>query len=89
MKINYRPISVISVIAEIYEKLVYEQLSCFAEQHKIITRDQSGLCKNHSTETAFIYSSKPMASEHGQRFSKRYLSFLDLKIAFDTVDMIY
>ena len=54
---NYRPISVISVIANIYEKLVYEQLSCFVEQQEIITCQQSGFRKKRSTETDLIHSS--------------------------------
>ena len=58
---NYRPISVISVIAEIYEKLVYEQLSSLRNNIKLLSAINQVFAKKHSTETAFIYSSKPMA----------------------------
>ena len=39
---NYRPISVISVIAKVFERIVYDQLHAYLEEHNIICKYQSG-----------------------------------------------
>jgi hypothetical protein len=46
---NYRPISVLSVIPKLFEKLVCEQLNLFLEKDKILSSCQSGFRKGHST----------------------------------------
>jgi hypothetical protein len=40
---NYRPISVISVVAKLFEKLVYQQLRSFMTLNNILVEQQSGL----------------------------------------------
>ena len=39
---NYRPISVLSVVAKIFEKLVCGQLSSYLKEENILTKYQSG-----------------------------------------------
>ena len=39
---NYRPISVISVAAKVFERIAYDQLYAYLEQHDIICKYQSG-----------------------------------------------
>ena len=39
---NYRPISVISVMAKVFERIVYDQLYAYLEEHNIICKYQSG-----------------------------------------------
>ncbi len=51
---NYRPISVLSVIAKILEKIVFNQLCNYLDDNKIITNQQSGFRKKHSTETSLL-----------------------------------
>ena len=39
---NYRPISVISVVAKVFERIVYHQLDTFLNSEEIISKQQSG-----------------------------------------------
>ena len=51
---NYRPISVISVIAKVFERIVYDQLYNFLNSEKIISKQQFGFRSLHSTVSALL-----------------------------------
>ena len=51
---NYRPISVISVVAKIFEKLIFEQLYEYLNNNNLISASESGFRTLHSTLTALI-----------------------------------
>ena len=51
---NYRPISLLSNIDKIIEKLVHKRLSSFLEVNNIIFKRQFGFRKAHSTEHALL-----------------------------------
>ena len=51
---NYRPISVISIVAKVFERIVYVQLYAYLEEHDIIFKYQSGFGAIHSTVTALL-----------------------------------
>ena len=51
---NYRPISVLSSVAKIYEKLVTEQLEIYLETNHILVEQQAGFRKNYSTQTSLL-----------------------------------
>src|SRR5258705_768805 len=51
---NYRPISIISIILKIYEKLIYNRFMLFIKKHKIINEAQFGFLPGSSTEDAII-----------------------------------
>ena len=51
---NYRPISVISVIAKVFERIIYDQLYNFLTNEDIISNHQSGFRSLHSTVTALL-----------------------------------
>ena len=51
---NYRPISLISNIDRIMEKLIYQRLYPFLEHNNIIYYNKFGFRYNHSTEHALI-----------------------------------
>ena len=51
---NYRPISVISVIAKVFERIVYDQLYSFPAKEDVISKQQSGFRSLHSTVTALL-----------------------------------
>ena len=82
---NYRPISVISVIAKVFERIVYDQLHAYLEEHNIICKYQSGFRAIHSTVTALLEATDTWAYNI-DRGKINAVVFLDLKKAFDTVD---
>ena len=82
---NYRPISVISVIAKVFERIVYDQLYNFLTNEDIISNHQSGFRSLHSTVTALLEATDNWAFNI-DRGNINAVVFLDLKKAFDTVD---
>jgi hypothetical protein len=82
---NYRPISVISVVAKILEKIMYNQVVDFLKQNSILTDQQSGFRPLHSTETTLLHSANQCLVNMDKGLINGIL-FLDLKKAFDTVD---
>lgn len=81
---NYRPISVISNFAKIFEKYLKNRLVEFFDKHDVITDRQFGFKKNTSTEHAVLDLIKEIALNLDK--SKKCMAvFLDLAKAFDTV----
>ena len=82
---NYRPISVLSTVAKIFEKLISVQLYEYLENNAILASQQSGFRKKFSTETAML----DVTNKWLINMDRGYLNgviFLDLKKAFDCVD---
>ena len=82
---NYRPISVISVVAKVFERIIYDQLYNFLTNEGIISNHQSGFRSLHSTVTALLEATDNWAFNI-DRGNVNAVVFLDLKKAFDTVD---
>ena len=82
---NYRPISLISNIAKIFEKVVYERIFDFIYKHKILSEKQFGFIKNKGTRDALSYITKTIY-ENLDKSKPIIVVFLDLAKAFDTVD---
>ncbi len=82
---NYRPISVISIIAKVLEMLISDQLALYLNDNNIIIKQQSGFRKRHSTETALLHTTDQYLLNMDKGVLNGVL-FLDLKKAFDTVD---
>ena len=82
---NYRPISNLTFVSKLVERLVCRQLVDFLEKEHLLPVHQSAYRKNHSTETAVlrIISDALLSSDRGD---VTLLSLLDLSAAFDTVD---
>ena len=51
---NYPPVSLISNLSKLIEKLVHNRLSNFLEKHKLLYEHQYGFQKKHSTNHALI-----------------------------------
>jgi len=51
---NYPPISVISVVVKVFDRIVYDQLYAYLEEYRIICKYQSGFRSTHSTVTALL-----------------------------------
>ena len=82
---NYRPISNLSFLSKLLERVIYKQTTDYLIEHKLFPEFQSAYRRDHSTETAVlkVFSDIIDAIEEGQL---ALLSLLDLSAAFDTVD---
>ena len=82
---NYRPISLLSNINKIFEKLVYKRLYSFLNTYNCIYELQFGFRAKHSTNHALINLTEMVreALDSG-KFAGGI--FVDLQKAFDTVD---
>ena len=82
---NYRPISILPILAKVIEGLIYEKLMSYLNKNKILSPAQFGFRQGRSTKNALIkFISKIQNSiDTGQ---KSAAVFLDLKKAFDTVN---
>ena len=82
---NYRPISIISNISKIFEKVIYRRIYNFLESHKIISPTQFGFRKHHSTEHALIHCVDFVTK--ALEDNKHSLGvYLDTRKAFDSVN---
>ena len=82
---NYRPISLLSNLNKILEKLVHSRLSNFLECHQCIYPSQFGFRKKHSTDHALIEITESIR----QALDNKKIAcgiFIDLQKAFDTVN---
>ena len=82
---NYRPISILSVLSKLFEKIAHDQLIDFLKSNKKLTKSQFASRKLHSTITSLIGVSDHWYSNIDNK-KANFAFFLDLKKAFDTVD---
>ena len=82
---NYRPISNLSFVSKLVERVVHRQISNHIESHNLLPPTQSGFRKNHSTETDVVkvYNDIVLALDAGFITA---LLLLDFSAAFDCVD---
>jgi len=82
---NYRPISNLSLVSKIIERVVKSRLMDHLTSNSLLNPHQSAYCKHHSTGTALLYIHDHLISAIGsQKVSS--LCLLDLSAAFDTID---
>ena len=82
---NYRPISLLSNINKIFEKLMFARVSDFLNKNDSIFKRQFGFRHNHST----IHALLDLTEEIRMALDKNDFAvgiFLDFQRAFDTVD---
>ena len=82
---NYRPISILSTLNKIFEKILYARLIDYIGKHNILYKYQFGFRKQHSTEHALI----EIVDQIKLSIDKSELTcgiFIDLSKAFDTVN---
>ena len=82
---NYRPISLLSNINKIFEKIVFDRVYAFIEKNKMIYTHQYGFRKSHSTTHALISITEQIRKALDNKDFAVGV-FVDFQKAFDTVD---
>ena len=82
---NYRPISVLPVVARLFEKLVYDQMYSYLNNNKLLYSKQSGFRSMHSVLSCLLKCTNDwyLNLDKGNFTS---VTFIDLKNAFDKVN---
>lgn len=83
---NYRPISLLSTLSKVVEKIMNKRLIGFMETNKLLGLHQFGFRAKHSTDEAVLHLTNNIIS-HIDRGDKCLAVFLDLQKAFDTVSI--
>ena len=82
---NYRPISTLSALTQIFKKIICEQLVNYLEKHKILYEFQFGFRKGHSTSQAIAEIADNLRNAIDNNLYSCGV-FLDFSKAFDTVN---
>ena len=83
--VNYRPISLLSNLSKIFERIMYNRLERYLERNNMIYNHQFGFRRSYSTEHALMSITEQIKSNFR---TKSYSCgvFVDLEKAFDTVN---
>ena len=82
---NYRPISILSTINKIFEKILYSRLINYIDKFQLLYKYQYGFRKKHSTDHALI----ELVDQIRFSIDNNQMTcgiFVDLSKAFDTVN---
>ena len=82
---NYRPVSVLPAFSKILEKLVYNRLVKYLEKYDILSSNQYGFRKNHSTFHALVHLYEKISAAIDSKQIALGL-FIGLCKAFETVN---
>ena len=82
---NYRPLSNLSFISKVVEKVVASRLLTHVELNDLSNPNQSAYKKNHSTETTLLNITNDISTNMGKKMVT-VLTLLDLSAAFDAID---
>ena len=82
---NFRPISIVPVLAKIVERVVQRQLYYYLSSNHLLSPTQHGFRPRHSTETALVSVADRIlaASDRGEI---SLLCLIDLSKCFDVID---
>ena len=82
---NYRPVSNLSFISKVLEKVVLEQITVYLDDQDLLNKHQAGYRVGHSCETLLLGMFEDLLRELDQGNIVALL-LLDMSAAFDTVD---
>ena len=83
---NYRPVSLLPICGKIFEKLIFNALYSFFEDHKLLNPCQSGFKKNDSCINQLVLITHEIYSAFDCNISLDVRGvFLDLSKTFDKV----
>lgn len=83
---NYRPISLLTTISKVFEKVIFTQISNYFQCNNLLNECQYGFRKSHSTELAAIRLVDKITSDLDSG-KIPFNIFIDLSKAFDTIDL--
>ena len=82
---NYRPISLLPALSNIFEKLIHNQISEYFSKNNLLHNSQYGFRSRHSTELAAVHLVDDIISNMDIGNIPLNI-YLDLSKAFDTLD---
>ena len=84
-KKNYRPVTILSPLSKIFERIIYDQMYNYFSRNRILNKNLHGFRSNRSTQTALLtmYDRWATAASNGQMSG---VVLIDLSAAFDLVD---
>ena len=82
---NYRPVSNLSCLCKIIEKVVASRLHSYLNQKDIFPKSQSAYRQKHSTETSLTRVQNDIIKLTAKK-QQVMLEILDLNAAFDAID---
>jgi Reverse transcriptase (RNA-dependent DNA polymerase)/Endonuclease-reverse transcriptase len=81
---SYRPISLTSCLAKVFEKMVLERLAAYLDEKRFFTTYQSGFRRHHNTlDLLYMLISRVQDSFRHRDYVS--VAFLDIVAAFDSV----
>ena len=86
MPTNYRPISVLTYLSKIFEKVHYTRLNDYFTKSNLMGQQQYTFCNNHSTSLAKLQTCMKTLSKTSIKKLTSCAVFLDLRKAFDSVN---
>ncbi len=84
---NYRPVSILSILSKVLERVVYNQLENYLHCNSLMYNLQSGFRPAYSTDTCLIHMQDHIREEY-DKGNYTGMVLLDLQKAFDTVDHV-
>lgn len=84
--VNFRPVSILSIVDKIFEKIIHEQFSNYLDDNNILFERQFGFKKGVGTEEAVINVIEYICGELDAGFSGVAGVFFDYSKAFDLVN---
>ena len=81
-KVNSGPVSLMSHISKVYERIIFNQISTYFEAH--FSRFLTGFCKNHNTQYPLLNIIQ-LCKEAFDKGKSVGAIFMDLSKAFDTL----
>ena len=82
---NYRPVSILSIISKVFERVVYDQIQTYLDERKLLYNFQSGFRPRFSTDTCLIHLTDYIKFQMDEGYFVGMV-LLVLQKAFDTVD---